>query len=498
MADIIYADQQHVIRQVEEHFRRANEFHAAGAIKESIIELKEALRLMPDSPEAHFNFANVLRDGGQLDLAVEGFIVAINNARRMGRAYPDALINLGDVLSKQKKYDHAIEAFTDGIAADPMRAESHIGLGLVHYEKGDHREALRSFRRAAILKPGDPHVMNNIALAEYRLGDPEASLETYAEALEADPDYAEGHTHRGLMLMLLGRYEEGLAEYEWRWKTAFFKGMNVSFARPHWQGEDLTGKTVLVYTEQGYGDTLQFARYLPLLKERAARVILMTEPPLLRLMESLPGIEILPPEVAESAEKRPDHDYVISLMSLPHRFGTTLKTIPAAVPYLAPAPGLVELWRSRLQGIEGLRVGVCWAGRPEHKFDRDRSMVLADLAPLNAIPGVTLISLQQGPRAEEPGAALTRFGTFTDFAETAAVMENLDLVLAVDTAVCHLAGALGKPVWLMLHAVAEWRWGMSGETTPWYPTMRLWRQQEPGDWQALVARIAREIKRLSS
>jgi Tfp pilus assembly protein PilF len=475
--------------RVEAHFRTATRFHLDGQYDASIKELQAALKLMPESPEAHFNMANVLRDSGNLDLAVEGFIFALKMAEKQNRIYPEALQNLGDVFNRQGRLDYAIEAFTQSVVATPEKPEAHIGLGMVHYGSGNYAEAIRNFDNAIRLAPQNPPLLNNIGLAQYRLGEPEKALKTYDHIVKIDPSYPEGHTHRALMLMLLGDLAEGFAEYEWRWQTEFFKKMQPLTTAPRWQGEELSGKSIIVFGEQGYGDTIQFCRYLPLLAERGTKVMALVENSLVGLLNTLPNVQA----VSAMTEPWPPHDYVLPMMSLPHRFGTTAATIPNKVPYLQADPARVEYWRGRLAHLPGKKVGLVWAGRPEHLFDQERSLDLILLQPLAKVPGVSLIALQQGPRAGEVGInAMYRPGKMTDFADTAALMSALDLVISVDTAPVHLAGALGLPTWLILPEIAEWRWRVSGETSAWYPTMRIFRRGDAG-WEGVIREMAESL-----
>ncbi len=471
--------------QVEAHFRAAAKAHYDGQYDTAVNELRAAMKLMPESPEAHFNMGNVLRDAGNLDLAVEAFIIALKMAEKQNRVYPEALQNLGDVFNRQGRIDYAIEAFTQSVNANPQKPETHIGLGMVHYGSGNYAVAIKHLEDALRLKPDNAPLMNNIALSQYRLGDAERALAIYDHIVKIDPDYPEGHTHRGLMLMLMGRLEEGFREYEWRWQTDFFKKMQPLTSAPRWQGEDLSGKTIIVFGEQGYGDTLQFCRYLPLLAERGAKVLALVEESLVNLLNTLKNVQA----VSAMVEPWPAHDYVLPMMSLPQRFGTTAETIPATVPYLQADPERVEYWRGRLAHLPRKKVGLVWAGRPEHLFDKDRSLDLACLAPLGEVPGISLVAVQQGPRAGEKGIEkMYRPGKMTDFADTAALMSALDLVISVDTAPVHLAGALGLPTWLILPQVAEWRWRVSGETSAWYPTMRIFRR-DAGVWDGVIKNI---------
>jgi hypothetical protein len=254
----------------------------------------------------------------------------------------------------------------------------------------------------------------------------------------------------------------------------------------------LKGKTILVQREQGFGDTIQFARYMPIVTAKGANVVALVQEPLRRLFSTLPGVGSL----IGVDDVLPAHDYQTTLMSLPHLCGTTAATIPAVVPYLTADPLLIKEWGAKLAGLPGRKIGIVWAGRPEYTMDKLRTIPVKALLPLTRVEGISLISLQQGTPAADKTLRAFDPGELSDFAETAALMANLELVITVDTAVAHLAGALGKKVWLLVPALAEWRWGLSGEESPWYPTMRIFRQQKVGNWADLAKRVARALETL--
>jgi hypothetical protein len=294
----------------------------------------------------------------------------------------------------------------------------------------------------------------------------------------------------------MGRFEQGWPGYEWRWKVEEF-GALPPLHQPQWDGSPLEGRTILIRTEQGLGDTLQFIRYIPLVHRRGGRVILLSQPPLTRLQACIPGVERL----LAHGDPVPEFDVHVPLLSLPGLLGTRLETVPADVPYLEAEPPLVEAWRHRLGSYPGFKVGIVWQGNPKYLQDRARSTCLAQFAPLARVPGVHLFSLQKGPGAEQLTARtewfpVTDLGSgLADFADTAAVLKHLDLVVSVDTSVAHLAGALGLPVWVALPHAADWRWLMGRDDSPWYPTMRLFRQTGPGQWEDVFRRIAEALGR---
>jgi hypothetical protein len=337
------------------------------------------------------------------------------------------------------------------------------------------------------------------------LGRLDEAMQSFDRATDIRPDLAEAWWDKAATHLLLGDFEAGWRLFEWRWQVPGPNGLDrvVRFAEPLWTGrEPLEGKTIVLYAEQGLGDTIQFVRYAELVAARGARVLLAVPKPLMRLVSALDGVD----QVVDGESAAPAIDYQCPMLSLPLAFGTTLATVPARVPYLNADREESAAWRQRLPRVPGgLRIGLVWAGghRPENPhmtaMDARRSLPLARLAPL-AQPGVEFVSLQKGERAEAELRALAAEGGFArrildvgaelgDFATTAALIDNLDLVISVDTAVAHLAGAMGKPVWLLNRADTDWRWMLGREDSPWYPTMRIFRQTVSGDWGSVIAAV---------
>jgi Flp pilus assembly protein TadD len=474
---------------IDVHFQEANKRHMAGDFDGAIAELRAALRLMPDLAEAHYNLANVVRDAGQPALALQGYEAAVDYARKIKRVYPDALLNWGDLLSRVGKHDEAIAKFQAVLKIQPDRLQPKVGIGLALEGKGKLQAALKYFQETAVKAYNDAPLMTHIAVVLHQLGRFDESLAAYDKALAINPNYPEAHFERGKTLLLMGRIEEGFREYLWRWQTVNFQNRRRRSPAPEWNGQELKGKTILVQWEQGFGDTIQFARYLPIVAAKGANVVALVQEPLRRLFSTLPGVGSL----IGVDDVLPAHDYQTTLMSLPHLCGTTAATIPAAVPYLTADPLLIEEWAARLAGLPGRKIGIVWAGRPEYTMDKLRTIPVKALLPLTRVEGISLVSLQQGTPAADKTLGAFDPGELADFAETAALMANLELVITVDTAVAHLAGALGKKVWLLVPALAEWRWGLSGEESPWYPTMRIFRQQKVGNWADLAKRVARAL-----
>jgi hypothetical protein len=316
------------------------------------------------------------------------------------------------------------------------------------------------------------------------------------KAIALEPDSPEPHNNLAHALLSSGELAEGFGEFEWRWKSAGFEARR-EFPQPVWNGKDHAG-TVLLTTEQGYGDTIQFIRYAPLVADRCGRVLLQCHRELISLVEGVPGLA----QVIPLSAKLPAFDAHCTLLSLPHIFATTLATIPATVPYLKADPASAAAWAAKLPDDRRLKIGLAWAGNPLHKNDRNRSLPLAALAPLAAVPGAVFFSLQKGAPGEQAKTPpdgmeiIDYMDDVRDFADAAALIANLDLVISVDTVIVHIAGAMAKPVWTLLPFSPDWRWMLDRSDSPWYPTMRLFRQPAIGDWASVMQSVAAELARV--
>jgi hypothetical protein len=326
------------------------------------------------------------------------------------------------------------------------------------------------------------------------MGQAKESLDMYEQIVARWPDRMDALANRSLAILTLGDLPRGFAEYETRWKSAAFKD-KVSMPCPRWDGADVTGKTILLTSEQGSGDVIQFIRYAPLVSARGAKVSVHCSPELRGVIETVAGVS----GIFHAGDQLPPMDFYAPLASLPSIFKTTLDTIPANVPYVRADPDKLARWQERLASASGFKVGIVWAGTPLHQNDCARSSKLSDFAPL-AIQGVSLFSLQKGKPESQlasppPGMQITALGPdLRNFADTAALLQCLDLLISVDTSVVHLAGALGKPVWTLLAKGPDWRWMLDREDSPWYPTMRLFRQREMGNWSDVIARVSENLR----
>ncbi len=365
--------------------------------------------------------------------------------------------------------------------------------------RGQVEEALRSLQEGVRLQPDSAESHSSLGTALCAQGRLDAAVAEYEQAIQLKPDYPDAHWNRALVRLLCGDLERGWPDYEWRWRCARHSPM-PDFTQPRWDGGPLDGRTILLYAEQGLGDTLHFIRYAPLVKARGGRVIVQCQGTLIPLLSRSAGIDGL----AAWGDAPPPFDVYVPLMTLPSLFHTTLETVPADIPYLIADPDLIAHWRRALTPIRGLRVGIAWQGSPRHPWDRHRSVPLAAFEPLARIEGVQLISLQQGHGVEQLRDLAGRFpvldlGELVDrtagpFMDTAAILHNLDLVVSVDTAIAHLAGGLGVPLWLAIHHTPDWRWLLDRDDNPWYPSARLFRQPAPGDWASVFDRMTEELR----
>jgi tetratricopeptide (TPR) repeat protein len=480
----------------EAHSNLAVLLREQGQLPEAMAHLEEALRLQPGYAAAHNNLGRVLEDQRRLEEAAACYQQAV-------RLEPDSVLylnNLANTLTAQGKPDEAVPHYRRAIRLEPGEAVhlSNLGNALTLVGRPDEAEAL--CRQALRLRPDFADAYHNLAISLGAQGKIDEALRTNREALLRVPDHVGARNCQAMWWLQQGNCEQGWQEYEWRWKKT-----DVSprlFPQPLWDGSPLGGRTILIHTEQGLGDTFQFIRYAPLVKRRGGTVVVECQRSLLQLLSSCPGVD----QLVARGEPLPDFDVHVPLLGLPGVFGTTLATIPAEVPYLFPEPDLAVRWGDELGAPGGFKVGIGWQGNPRFPGDCMRSVPLTHFAPLGRIEGVRLFSLQKGEGAEQLRAAakylpVTDLGERLDetagaFMDTAAVMKNLDLVITSDTATAHLAGALGVPVWVVLALGADWRYLLYRQDSPWYPTMRLFRQRRLGDWDEVFERVASEVGRL--
>ncbi len=466
-----------------------------GSVVEAVTQSLQHLRQQyvrslsaPGDTAEYLEYANALREAGLREHAVRIY-------RMVAQLDPGnvaAWNNLGITLQDGGALDPAVEAFTKALKADSGNAAVMNNLGFALLEKGEASSAEEWFRRGIAQDAGLPDLHNNLGNALRERHMPEAAMDAYRQAIRLRSDFAQPHWNLAQVLLQTGEFAEGWREYEWRWRRPDFTSPRRNFSQPQWMGEDIAGQTLLVHAEQGYGDALQFVRYIPMVLARGPRVLLECHHGLVRLFAGIPGLAGVFPH----ASPLPDFDLHIPMMSLPGVFNTTLDAVPASVPYLHADSEAENNWRSLLGGrSRSLRVGFTWSGMQHLKALRNRACPLESLMPLFTVPGAEFFSLQKSITSLE-SAALERLegvqdlsGLLNDFADTAAAVRCLDVVVSVDTAVAHLAGALGSATWVLLPFDADWRWLQSRDDSPWYPTMRLFRQHAPGAWDEVVRRL---------
>jgi len=463
---------------------------------EAIAQFREALRLKPDLVVARTSLGKALAEEGRGDEALP----ILQSAQSQGKDTSEALLRLAEQMRLAGRYDEAIAGIKAVLEARADFAAAHNDLGLVWFSKQDYRQAIDCYRQAIQIQPDLAEAHSNLAIALLVTGDVPGGLAAINAALRIKPDFAAAHLNRAVTWLRMGRFDRGWHEFEWR---RLCDGFRIPpHPAPLWDGSPMPDRCLLLHSEQGLGDTIQFIRYAALVKKRCGSLIVQCQLGLAPLLSRCAGVD----RVIVRGESLPEYHVQTPMMSLAAILGTTLETIPAEVPYVSADEALVETWRKRLAEDAGFKVGIGWQGNPKYAADRLRSIPLRYFAPLPSVPGVRLFSLQKGAGTEQIAevAAVcpvvefgpefdTEHGTFMD---SAAVIRNLDLVITSDTAVAHLAGALGVPVWVALGYSCDWRWMDEREDSPWYPTMRLFRQARLGNWDELFERIAAELAAL--
>jgi tetratricopeptide (TPR) repeat protein len=469
-------------------------YRLSGPHELALAIYQQAIELQSDQPHPHYALAGVLVELGRPAEAIEHYRRAIE----LEPDHADALCDLSALLRSQQRHAEALACLEQAVERRPACVRARSDLGTMLFEAGRAAEARQQFELSVELAPSRAGLHFNLASANMTLGRFDEVQASLNRALELDPGHADAHCARGAQLLLTGQFAAGWEEYEHRVRCPDFNTRD--FPQPRWQGEPLAGRTLLVHSEQGLGDTLQFIRYLRQLRGQHGTVLVSVQPSLIPLLAGSGVPNLLP-----AGQPLPPFDVHVPTLSLPRALGTRADIIPSDVPYLQAEPKRVDFWRQRLREVAGYKVGIVWQGRPDFRADRDRSIPLAAFAPLAAVDGVRLLSLQKGPGSEQVAALGGSFAVLdlaaeldnegAAFVDTAAVMKCLDLVITSDTAAAHLAGALAVPVWVALGKVPDWRWLLEREDSPWYPTMRLFRQRTPGDWQELFERMAQELAR---
>jgi tetratricopeptide (TPR) repeat protein len=475
-------------------YNLGNVYLRQGRLDDAIDAYSVAIDLKPDFAAAHSNLGLVLSRLGRPADA----LVCCERAVALDATNAEALTNLGNIHKEQGRLDEAIASHRQALAVNPDLASARYNLSVALHDLGDVEAAALAYADALKLLPNHAVGYSNLANVYRELGRLDEAAACYRRALEIDPDLPEGRWNQSLLRLLLGDFERGWPEYEWR----FFSGQVPSreFAQPRWQGEPLTGRSILLHAEQGLGDTLQFIRFAALVKQKGGNVIVECPSGLVYLLRSCAGIDQWVP----LGDELPPFNTHSPMASLPGILQTRIDSIPASVPYLFAEPALVAQWKERLSSLPGFRIAINWRGRPGRGEYRWRNIPLDHFMELGRIAGVQLISVQKGEgRAEllqhPRGATIIDFGDELDaahgtFMDTAAVMKNVDLVITSDTAIAHLAGALGVPTWVALPFASDWRWLLDRSDSPWYPTTRLFRQKTRGDWTSLFHKIRAALR----
>lgn len=467
-----------------------------GLLEDAISSYRRAIALAPDNGPALRLLGLVLHEAGQLSEAAEIY------RRSFALDASDHVIasNLGACLSELGALDEATSACEQAVLLKPDYAAAWTNLGIV-FEKQDRAgDAVAAHRCAVAADPDYAKGHANLAVALRNAGEIDEALAVSHRAVALDPEQPLAQYNHAHFLLMNGDFVKGFEAYRWRRKCKTLSDGDPTFSEPEWQGEPLQGRTLLLFAEYGLGDALHFVRYVPMVTALGGKIILQVQPALATLLRQLADVTVI-----ARGEALPRFDLQLPLMSLPRVFGTTLDTIPADIPYLHPDPARLSRWRAALADVTALKVGVVWAGNARHRGDRQRSLPAASVLPRLVMPGVQLYSLQKEPRLED-GEVLAALGreiidlapALGDFADTAAAVAALDLVIAVDTSVAHLAGALGRTVWMLTPYALDWRWLRDREDSPWYPTMRLFRQRSPREWDDPLMRLSAALAVLAA
>jgi tetratricopeptide (TPR) repeat protein len=466
--------------------------HALKRDQEALESFDKSLALKPGDADALLQRGNALLALGRAQDALAAFDEVLASMPRHAQARLNRGLALATTLGRHQE---AVADFEAALAISPANPAAHYNYGISLFSLGRYAEAVAAYDRALSIAPNHVKAWNNRGLALQALNRFDAALTSYSKALELQKDYADAHFNQALALLTVGEFRRGFEEYEWRWRRTGMPGHGRG--RPLWLGEyPLRGRTILLHAEQGLGDTIQFARYVPLLARNGAKVVLEVQPQLKALLGQIADAAC----VVARGEPLPAFDVHCPLGSLPLALKTESATIPAEVPYLRADDAHIAKWCPRLEALGRPRVAVAWSGNVQHLNDRNRSIPLSDLAALWSIGSVRFLAVQRDLRsgdaellAAEPRVA--QIGTeLDDFADTAAVLALVDLVITVDTSVAHLAGAMGRPVWILVPFSPDWRWTLSGDSSRWYATARLFRQSL-GDWESVIERLRSELQR---
>jgi tetratricopeptide (TPR) repeat protein len=464
-----------------------------GRIEEAISCYIKAIHYGPDMSDSYYNLGIVLQEKGEFDSAIMCFKKAIELNPEMA----DYHINLAISLQKVKRYDDAMVSYEKAIELNPVNADYYYNLGTLYHEMEKIDEALSFYKKALELNSMHKDAYVNAGLAYAEKGMPEMAISYYDMAISLEPQFADAHWNKALSLLLLGRYEEGWREYEWRTKASEIITVKRNFPKPLWDGTKSYGTSILLYAEQGLGDTIQFIRYVPLIAEKGFNIIVEVQEEVKNISRYVDGVK----HVISIRDEYPDFDAYYPLLSLPFLLNTTIDTIPLKIPYIKIGDDLIEKWRDKL-GEHGkrLKVGLVWSGNTMFKKAHLKRCPIEKLLPLFENEDILFYSLQKYSQKDykilDNIRLIDYMNEVEDFVDTAGIIMNLDLVISIDTAVAHLSGAMGKPVWVLIPYVPDWRWLLDREDSPWYPTMRLFRQSKPMVWDDVILKIKDELRRI--
>ena len=455
---------------------------------------RKALQLQPDLAVAHNNLGSTLKMLGKAEEAIRHYQQAIQLDPKNAEAH----FNLGNAFKDAEQLEAAIASYQRAIAIQPNFHQAFYNMGKALSEAGRLEDALGAYLRAVDIHPRMVAAWNNAGVMHQALGNTDAAMTAFNKALTIEPQHVEVRWNRAILNLLLGNYEQAWEDYELRWQRGNMPPRN--FPRPTWDGSVIQDKTLLIYAEQGLGDTIQFIRYVPMVRQRVGKLIVECQPHLKELLSSIAGID----QVIQRGEELPPFDMQIALLSLPRIFTTTLETIPDETPYLSIPSEQVATFREAVSFPENqYNVGIVWQGNPRHPNDRNRSCPLEYFRMLSQVKHIRLYSLQKGEAEHQlnnvfsSGNIINLAPHLQDFTATAAAIQLLDVVITVDTSVAHLAGALGKPVWVLLPFAPDWRWLLNREDSPWYPTARIFRQQQRGDWAGVLQKVVQELEKIT-
>jgi len=506
----------------------------SGAFDRVAVTLSQLAELTPSDPNVFFNLGSAYGRLNQLELAISSFRVAIQMSPNQAEFYlalgialrdlgdsntaiatfhkaiqirPDWIAPhsyVGDLLGVLGRYQEAIHHYEIIAKLDPNSPVAYQNLAWAFHFEGRHEDALWAAEHAVHLQPNSETSQVYLGNALYDVGKLNDAIHCYETAIRLNPESAIAHSNLGKTLLRMGDFHRGWVEFDWRWKAEGTAPPESRFPKPVWDGSNPTGKTILLYGEQGFGDQIQFFRYARVVKDLGANVIVQAHPRLLRLLKSGSGFDLL---IART-QAPPSFDAQASFMSLPRILSSTIETIPSQPSYLAAEPALVQHWSDKLNRRPGLKIGIAWQGNPGYLGDRFRSLDLSNFENLANMPEIRLINLQVGQAAKH--LSLCKFGSriedYSDqvdmgddaFIDTAAIISNLDIVISCDSSVAHLAGALGKPTWILLNQDAEWRWFIDRADSPWYPSVKLFRQNKLSDWKPVLTQVQEELTRIAT